>query len=121
MHVSAHIRRRIEIVSCVGLTLTIGVIATVVAMRPTPVGGAAGPAAKVEEGFMYTAKFACAEEVGLVEADFGEFLFVPVKYRTAVDIHYPQRDDVSFQKKAVVALSQGTQEWGSSLTGGRSD
>jgi hypothetical protein len=112
MVMSAHVRHRIEIVSCVALILTVGVLAGLMAMRPTPVDSAAGPAALQEQSFMYTVKFACVKEVGPPEADFGGVPFVPAQYRTAVNIHNPQRDDVSFQKKAVVALSQGSEKRG---------
>jgi hypothetical protein len=109
---SAHIRHRIGIVSCVALVLIVGVIASIVAARPTPVDGAAGLAAQEDEGFMYTVKFTCVEEVGPPEADFGGVPFVPAQYRTAVNIHNPQREGFEFRKKAVVALSQGSQERG---------
>jgi hypothetical protein len=112
MLMSAHIRDRIEIISCVALILIVGVIAGLMAMRPTPVDGAVGLAAQFPEGFMYTVKFACVKEVGPPEAEFGGAPFVPAQYRTAVNIHNPQRDDVSFSKKAVVALSQGSEERG---------
>jgi hypothetical protein len=112
MVMSAHIRRWIGIFSCVALILAVGVIASIVTGRPSPVDGATSLAAQVEEGFMYTVKFACVEEVGPAEADFGGIPFLPARYRTAVNIHNPQRDDVSFQKKAVVALSQGSGEHG---------
>jgi hypothetical protein len=112
MLMSAQIRHWIEIVACVALVLMVGVIASIVAARPTPVDGAAGLAAQEEEGFMYTVKFTCVEEVGPAEADFGGVPFMRAQYRTAVNIHNPQRDDVGFQKKAVVALSQGSEERG---------
>ena len=108
---SAHIRRWIEIVVA-ALILTIGVMAGVLATRPTPVDGAAGLAAQEAEGFMYTAKFACVEEVGPPEGQPGGVPFIPARYRTAVNIHNPQLDDVSFRKKAVVAFSQASEERG---------
>ena len=109
---SAHIRHWIEIVACVALILMVGVIAGLMALRPTPVDGAAGSAAQVPEGFMYTVKFTCVKEVGPPEADFGGVPFVPAQYRTAINIHNPQRKGFDFRKKAVVALSQGSEKRG---------
>src|SRR5215212_8232014 len=109
---SAHIRHWIEIVACVALILTVGVIASFVAGRPMLVDGAAGPAALQEQSFMYSVKFACVKEVGPPEADFGGVPFAPALYRTAINIHNPQREGVDFQKKAVVALSQGSEKRG---------
>jgi hypothetical protein len=94
------------------MVLTVGAIASLMATRPTSVGGAAAPAAQVPESFMYTVKFTCVEEVGPPEGNPGGVPFVPARYRTAVNIHNPQRDDVGFRKKAVVALSQASEERG---------
>jgi hypothetical protein len=86
---SALIRRWIEIVACVALILTVGVIAIHVATRPTPVDGAAAPAAQFPKSFMYTVKFTCVEEVGPPEGNPGGVPVIPAKYRTAVNIHNP--------------------------------
>jgi hypothetical protein len=112
MRMSAPIRRWIEIVACLALVLTVGVLASIVAPRPTPGDGAAGAAAQEAEGFLYTVKFTCVEEVGPPEGAPGGVPFVPARYRTAVNIHNPQRDDVGFRKKAVVAFSQGSEKRG---------
>jgi len=109
---SAHTRRWIEIVACVVLAVTVGVIASMVAGRPISVDGAAGPAAQIDAGFMYTVKFTCVEEVGPPEGKPGGAPFMPARYRTAINIHNPQRDDVNFDKKAVVAFSQESEERG---------
>jgi hypothetical protein len=109
---TAHIRHRIGIVASVALVLTVGVLASIGAARPTPVDGAAGPAAQFKEGYMYTVKFACVDEVGPPEGSPGGVPFVPARYRTAVNIHNPQRSGVDFRKKAVVALSQESERRG---------
>ena len=109
---SAHIRHWLQIVACVALVLTLGVIASIGAGRPTPVDGAAGPAAQFKEGYMYTVKFTCVDEVGPPEGSPGGVPFVPARYRTAVNIHNPQRESADFRKKAVVALSQESERRG---------
>ena len=110
---SAHIRRWIEILACVALVLTVGVIASLVATRPTPVDGAvASLGALQEQSFLYTVKFTCVEEVGPPEGNPGGVPFMPAKYRTAINIHNPQREAFDFRKKAVVALSQASDERG---------
>ena len=109
---SAHIRHWIEILAGVALVLTVGLIASMVVVRPTPVDGAPGSAAQFPESFMYTVKFTCVKEVGPPEGDPGGVPFVPALYRTAVNIHNPQREEVIFRKKAVVALSQESEERG---------
>jgi hypothetical protein len=63
--------------------------------------------AQVDEGFMYTAAFACVREVGPFDP-----AFMPGEYRTTVNVHNPQRHEVSFLKKAVIANSEETQERG---------
>jgi hypothetical protein len=109
---STLIRRWIEIVAYIVLILMVGVIASLVATRPTPVDSAAAPAAQFPESFLYTVKFTCVEEVGPPEGNPGGGPFMPAKYRTAVNIHNPQRESFNFRKKAVVALSQGSDERG---------
>ena len=67
--------------------------------------------ASQDEGYVYAAKFACVEEVGPPESDLGSPV-VPGQYRTAINVHNPQRDDITIVKKAVVAFAERTERSG---------
>lgn len=107
MSANHHVRSGV-LVAAVAIVAAISIVAMVAISRPAAAGG---PAGQIEEGFQYAAKFACFNEVGPAEGSLGEPV-VPAQYRTVVNVHNPQRDDVEFQKKAVVAFAERSQERG---------
>ena len=109
--------RALLVGTSITLIPTIAVIAVIAVSRPTIVGGAA---AQLEEGYQYTATFACFDEVGPPEGDGGSPV-IPARYRTVVNIHNPQRHrtSISARRPSSPLLSGDRNEDPSPSGGGR--
>src|SRR5437867_870836 len=70
-------------------------------------GGPTAPThAQTKPVWMYTVKFTCVPEVGAAELTGTDVPFVPSVYRTAINVHNPQRAKVAFMKHAIIARSE---------------
>jgi hypothetical protein len=94
------------LVGSIAVIVAVAAISTVVARG----AASAGTSAQVEKGYMYVAKFTCAVEAG--EDENLGLPLIPARYRTAVNIHNPQRDSISFSKKVVLAFAERTEQRG---------